>query len=95
MMISSRKNRANHSVVAALFIITGDENIIAGGNVTVYKAPTNKQYAAFRITIQQEDWDATKNNPAFRKLVRAVKGNVGRNVRVSTRYANQGRQVKE
>ena len=107
MMISSQKNRANHTVAAVLFIIlmvqignplfgwctapagtaiiTGDENIIAGGDVTVYKAPTNKQYAAFRKIILQQEWEATKDNPAFRKLVRAC--NNGKDVEQLDKYS--------
>ena len=107
MMISSQKNRANHTVAAVLFIIlmvqianplfgwctapagtaiiTGDENIIAGGDVTVYKSPTNKQYAAFRKIILQQEWEATKDNPAFRKLVRAC--NNGKDVEQLDKYS--------
>ena len=107
MMISSRKHRANHSLIAALFIIImvqtgnplsgwctspadttiiqGNDNINAGGNVTVYKAPTNKQYAAFRKIILQQEWEATKDNPAFRKLVRAC--NNGKDVEQLDKYS--------
>ncbi|RXK82136.1 tetratricopeptide repeat protein [Chlorobaculum sp. 24CR] len=54
--------------------INGDENIVADGNVTVYRGLSPKQLAEYRKSIQHQDWEATKENPAFRKLVRAAHG---------------------
>ena len=58
--------------------INGNNNIIASGDVTIIQGATNKQNAEFRKIILQQDWEATKDNPAFRKLVRACNG--GKNV---------------
>jgi tetratricopeptide (TPR) repeat protein len=55
-------------------IIQGSQNIVAGGNVTVYHGLNPKQLAEYRKSIQEQDWEATKENPAFRKLVRACHG---------------------
>jgi tetratricopeptide (TPR) repeat protein len=54
--------------------INGNQNIVAGGNVTVYRGLSVKQLDQYRKIILQQDWEATKENPAFRKLVRAAHG---------------------
>ena len=66
-------------------ILTGNGNIKANGDVVINNAPTNEQYVAFRKIIQQQDWDETKNNPAFRKLVRAC--NNGKNEEQLDKYS--------
>ena len=53
--------------------IQGNGNIV-GRDLTVYQGLSPKQEAEFRKRIQQQDWEATKENPAFRKLVRAAHG---------------------
>ena len=74
--------------------VTGNGNKTAGRDfydapvsktTTVIKAPTSKQYAAFRKIILEQDWEATKDNPAFRKLVRA--SNNGKNVEQVDNYS--------
>jgi tetratricopeptide (TPR) repeat protein len=46
--------------------------IVSGGNL--YQGLNPTQLAEYRSIILQHDWEATKENPAFRKLVRAAHG---------------------
>jgi tetratricopeptide (TPR) repeat protein len=55
-------------------LISGNESIAAKGNVTVYQGLSAKQLAEYRTIILRQDWEATKENPAFRKLVRVAHG---------------------
>ncbi|MGB7510806.1 MAG: tetratricopeptide repeat protein [Pelodictyon phaeoclathratiforme] len=72
--------------VGTVTIQRGNGNInVDDGNVVIYNAPTNKQYAAFRKIILQQEWEAIKDNPAFRKLVRAC--NNGKDVEQLDKYS--------
>ncbi len=55
-------------------VIQGNQNIVAGGNVAIYQGLNPKQLAEYRRSIQEQDWEAAKDNPALRKLVRACHG---------------------
>ncbi|AOS83271.1 hypothetical protein BIU88_03405 [Chlorobaculum limnaeum] len=46
--------------------------IVSGGNL--YQGLNPTQLTEYRSIILQHDWEATKENPAFRKLVRAAHG---------------------
>ena len=70
---------------AATTVIQGNQNIVAGGNVAIYNGMNPKQLAGYRKSIQEQDWEATKENPAFRKLVRACHG--GKNVEQLDAYS--------
>ena len=48
------------------------EIIVSSGNL--YQGLNPTQLAEYRSIILQHDWEATKENPAFRKLVRAAHG---------------------
>jgi hypothetical protein len=65
--------------------IKGRENIVTNKDVTVYQGATSTQFAAFRKIILQEDWESTKANPSFRKLVRAC--HEGKNVEQLNAYS--------
>ena len=52
--------------------IYGNDNIVAGRDV--YQGMNPKQLDQYRKLILRQDWEATKENPAFRKLVRAAHG---------------------
>jgi hypothetical protein len=67
-----------HAVPTTTTAINGNQNIVADGNVTVYRGLSAKQLAKYRKAIRDQDWEATKENPAFRKLVRAAHG--GKNI---------------
>jgi tetratricopeptide (TPR) repeat protein len=58
----------------ATTVIQGNQNIVAGGNVSIYQGLNPKQLAEYRGSIQEQDWEAAKDNPALRKLVRACHG---------------------
>ncbi len=71
--------------------VNGNNNNTAWRDLTVYKhtvviqGQTNKQYVEFRKIILKEDWEASKDNPAFRKLVRFC--NNGKNVEQLDKYS--------
>jgi tetratricopeptide (TPR) repeat protein len=70
LAMTSALNAATTTTTA----INGNQNIVAGGNVTVYRGLSVKQLDEYRKLILRQDWEATKDNPAFRKLVRAAHG---------------------
>ena len=53
-------------------VIQGNQNIVAGRDV--YQGLNLTQLDRYRKIILQQDWEATKENPTFRKLVRAAHG---------------------
>jgi len=62
-----------------------DQSIQAGRDVNIYHGANEKQFEALRQIINKQDWDATKENSAFRKFVRAA--HQGKNVEQLDNYS--------